>query len=589
MIARPTGAWWATRWFALFAVLATAVPLLWPPLPPLTDLPAQLGRYKVMLGDADAQLLSAWYRFQWHPIGYLGVDLLVAGLAPLVGLEPAVKAVIIVVPMLMTAAMLWISHEAHGRVQPMTVLALPFAYHLAFQFGFLNYALAVALALAGLALWLRLGRQARFGLRAGVFIIVGAVVWTAHVFGWLILGLLVFASELARQRAAGQRWPVAIVRGGIGCLPLALPAVMFLGWRPGNGATGSDWRESLALKPGWLVMALRDRWRWFDLASMLLVAVMLYRAVRSRAHAHAPPLAIGALLLLALFVAIPFGSAYGDARIAALVWIVALLAIRSDGTAGIREQAAIALIGLALFGARTAAATASFAIESGVWARHLAALDPHPARQPPRQLRPGALRARLAAVADGASAERRARAARRLRQRPARPGQCRAVDRHRAGHRRFRARPVADRDGTTLSRKAPNSGRSTRRWRACHAIGSTASGSSMRRRSISRRLRGMRDHLAPGRRFRAGDRPARLVASAVCGLEAANAAGHHRAGGANRPLWWQTRSFVLIAALIAAVPLIRPQIPPLVDLPGSYGPLPGAARYRRGALARRLV
>ncbi len=370
-----TEPWWATRRFALAAVLVAAIPLIWFPLPPLTDLPVQLGRYRVMLGGDDADLLSGFFQFEWRAIGYLGVDLLVAALAPLIGLELAVKVIVIAIPMLMSGAMLWISHEVHGRVQPLALLALPFAYHLGFQFGFLNYALAVALALAGLALWLRLGRQGRMGQRALVFVLIGALVWTAHVFGWLILGLLAFAAEFARQRAAGHRWPIAIIHGGLGCLPLALPAMMFLGWQPGNSGTGSDWLASLALKPGWLVMGLRDRWRWFDVATILIVALLIYRAIRHPQYRLAMAPGLAALLLLALFVAMPFGSAYGDARIAPLVWIMALLAVRSDETVPIREQAIIALIGLALLGVRTAAGATSFAMESNVWARHLAALD----------------------------------------------------------------------------------------------------------------------------------------------------------------------------------------------------------------------
>ncbi|WP_375380685.1 hypothetical protein [uncultured Sphingomonas sp.] len=41
-----------------------------------------------------------------------------------------------------------------------------------------------------------------------------------------------------------------------------------------------------------------------------------------------------------------------------------------------------------------------------------------------------------------------------------------------------------------------------------------------------------------------------------------------------RPYWWQTRRFVAVMALLAIVPLLRPVIPPLVDLPGHMG------RYR---------
>ncbi len=369
-----TRAWWTTRWFALAAVLVTAIPLLWPPLPPLTDLPVQLGRYHVMQGGADAAMLARFYHFAWRPIGYLGGDLLASGLAPLLGLEPAAKAIAIAIPMLMAGAMLWVSRELHGRVQPMALLALPFAYHLAFQFGFLNYSLAVALALAGCALWLRLATQGRIAMRAALFVSIGALVWTAHVFGWLILGLFAFSAELARTRDAGSSWPQSIVKAGLGCLPLALPALMFLGWQPGNTASAGDWWQSLALKPGWLVMPLRDRWRWFDLASILIVALMLYRAIRSPHYRAEPALMIAATLLLILFLAMPFGSAYGDARIAALIWIAALLAIGARDTVSQREQATIALIGLALFSVRTAAGTASFAIESRVWERHLAAL-----------------------------------------------------------------------------------------------------------------------------------------------------------------------------------------------------------------------
>ncbi|MFX7845187.1 hypothetical protein ABTK14_23310, partial [Acinetobacter baumannii] len=38
--------------------------------------------------------------------------------------------------------------------------------------------------------------------------------------------------------------------------------------------------------------------------------------------------------------------------------------------------------------------------------------------------------------------------------------------------------------------------------------------------------------------------------------------------------WWQTRTFVALMALVAIIPLLRPEIPPLVDLPGHMG------RYR---------
>lgn len=43
----PSPCWWERRWFLALAILATMVPLLYSPLPPLVDLPGHVGRYRV--------------------------------------------------------------------------------------------------------------------------------------------------------------------------------------------------------------------------------------------------------------------------------------------------------------------------------------------------------------------------------------------------------------------------------------------------------------------------------------------------------------------------------------------------------------
>jgi hypothetical protein len=379
----PHRAWWETRWCVALALLLSAVPLLWWPVPPLTDLPGHMGRYRVMLGTDPG--LSQWYHFAWRPIGYLGVDLLVRALAPVIGLESAVKAIVVAIPVLAAAGMLWLSREVHGRVQPTAYFALPFAYHTAFLYGFLNYTLAMALALCAFALWLRMAR--RPGLRAGVFVVISALIWTAHLFGWLCLGVMIFSAEVARARAVetdGVRrgWIDSAARAVVNCLPLAPPALMLLAWRPGGASVGSDWLVGLHLKPGWLASALRDRWQLFDIGCMIVVALVIYRSYRDRHFVHAPMLAAAAIGLLALFVAMPFGSAYADMRIAPYVIVLALLSIRFTAWTKRRRRERMAWAACAFFVVRTAAGTASFGLESADWTRHLAALDhvPHGAR-----------------------------------------------------------------------------------------------------------------------------------------------------------------------------------------------------------------
>ncbi|MEO7690261.1 MAG: hypothetical protein ABIS51_13340, partial [Sphingomonas sp.] len=69
---QPALHWWQTRWFVVVMVLVATIPLLWPPIPPLVDLPGHMGRYRVQLANADTPWLSEWYDFHWQLIGNLG-------------------------------------------------------------------------------------------------------------------------------------------------------------------------------------------------------------------------------------------------------------------------------------------------------------------------------------------------------------------------------------------------------------------------------------------------------------------------------------------------------------------------------------
>ena len=59
----------------------------------------------------------------------------------------------------------------HGRIPPSAFFALPFIYGYPFMFGFVNFALSVALAFVAFGLWLRLGRLERTVIREWLFVI----------------------------------------------------------------------------------------------------------------------------------------------------------------------------------------------------------------------------------------------------------------------------------------------------------------------------------------------------------------------------------------------------------------------------------
>jgi hypothetical protein len=376
---------WHQPWFLLVAVLVSTVPLLWPDIPPLVDLPGHMGRYRVQMDLSHSAELQRFYGFDWALIGNLGVDLLVVPFAKLFGLELAVKIIVTSIPAMTVAGFLWVAREVHGRVPPTAFFALPFAYGHPFIFGFVNFALSMAFAFLAFALWLRLARFGRFRLRAALFVPISMLIWVTHTYGWGTLGLLAFSAEAVRQHDKGRGFFAATFRSGIHCLALAPPLLLMVAWRTGHaGGVTTDW-FNWKFKLLWVVTALRDRWRWFDSATLSLAGLLLLEALRHPKLEYSRNLAASALVLLAVFILLPrivFGSAYADMRLVPYLFAVALIAIRYRPGANPRYVKMVAVAGLAFFLVRIGGNTLSFLHYDRVFDRELAALDHVPRGAP---------------------------------------------------------------------------------------------------------------------------------------------------------------------------------------------------------------
>jgi hypothetical protein len=376
--------WWQTRSFVVAMALLALVPLLWPDVPPLIDLPGHMGRYRVQLDGGAHPWLAEWYNFRWSLIGNLGVDLLIIPLAPVLGLEGAVKLVIMAIPALTVTGLLWIAREVHGRIPATALFALPLAYSYPFQFGFVNFALSMALALNLFALWLRLARLGQLRLRAIVFVPISCLLWLCHTFGWGVLGVLAFSAEMIRQhdRMADRRWrhwPVAWFRAGLGCLPLALPFLLMIAWRSGDHVTGKtgDWFH-WRYKTQYVLMMLRDRWMAWDIAAVTVLFLILAKGIRDSQIQYSRNLILSMLFLSGVYIVLPrivFGSAYADMRLAPYVFAIAVVALRPKPGLSIRGAAVFAAAGLAFFGARVAGHTWSFWLYDRDYDRALAVTD----------------------------------------------------------------------------------------------------------------------------------------------------------------------------------------------------------------------
>lgn len=369
--------WWDAKWFLILIAVLMSVPFWWPTIPPLTDLFGHIGRYSIQLNLATSPSLQQWYGFDWALVGNLGVDLLVMVIAPVIGLEPAVKLIIMAIPVISTIGVFWISREVHGRVSPVAFMALPFIYGHPFMFGFVNFALAMGLTLNAFALWLRLGRLGKRRLRFWLFLPIGLIVWVTHSFAWGVLGILCFSAETVRNHDAKMNWIKAAFHAGLHCLSMIPPALLMVYLRISSGAGAGDagqwfrWDSKLA----WFMMVVRDRWQNFDLLTLAFVLCAFYVFARSKAFQFSRNLGVTALILAVLYVLLPhvvMGSAYTDMRLMPYIFLIALLAVRPTPGAGMKTLTVAAIVSLAFFLVRLGGNTYSFFLYHQ---RHTATLE----------------------------------------------------------------------------------------------------------------------------------------------------------------------------------------------------------------------
>ena len=226
-------------------------------------------------------------------------------LAPLLGLEPAVKLIVLAIPALTVGGLLWVAREVHGRVPPTACFAVPFAYNFPFLFGFVNFALSMALALARLRLVAAAGAAGPLRLRAALFVPISVAALGRPR---LRLGDARRARLLGRAGPPARPWPQLRRRGlpRRPPLPVAGPAGRADAALAQRGRRRDRRLVQLGAKCDWLMMALRDRWEWFDLASLALcVGVLLWRAGRAGELTCSRNLAASALFLALVFVLLP--------------------------------------------------------------------------------------------------------------------------------------------------------------------------------------------------------------------------------------------------------------------------------------------
>lgn len=371
------GAYWHHPLFLILLVIVTTVPLIYPAIPPLTDLPGHLASYHIAAALESSTDLQRYYDIRWEVAGNLGVNLLIIPLTKLFDVELGLKVIVLFIPMILAAGLLGVARELHGGIQPTALFALPLTYHHAFHFGFLNFSLSAGLCFVALWLWLWMGRIGRQRLRTLLFIPVATAVWLTHAYGWGMLGILLFSFQVVDRRRTGVPLPFAAIRAAIDCLPLAIPILIMLVWPSRNVANTGGWFE-WTNKILWIVSILRERWQIWDAASAALLLALMLLGLIGRTIPMEPRARVAVILLFIAFMILPrvlLGSGYADMRLAAFIVATALIGLAPPASWTARKRNVIAALALVFLLARISVTTAAYAQISDRWGEQLAAVD----------------------------------------------------------------------------------------------------------------------------------------------------------------------------------------------------------------------
>ncbi len=311
-------------WLALVLGLAACLPVLVARYPQMSDYPAHLARYYVMLDAGRSPALAHWYRFRWEWTGNVGVDLLIWPFAAMFGVEQGARVIAGLIPPLTALGILAIELSLRRRVTPSSMIAFAFIWSPMMLIGLLNFTLGLALALLAFALWVRLEGRADGGLgRGALFLPIGVVVWLCHLSAWGVLGVMVFCYEWRQRgllKAIVAPWPLLLP-----LLPMMLGPIL-----QGNGTSShfSYGSAVLTYKMAIWMRNMRDTSYVVDMASTTLVLGLIVVAICLRRFDGR--LGAAALIMLAMSLAMPrhvSGGDYADFRMISTGLMLAALAI----------------------------------------------------------------------------------------------------------------------------------------------------------------------------------------------------------------------------------------------------------------------
>ena len=363
----------ARLWCAIAMALLSCLPVLVAHYPQMSDYPAHLARYHVMLEGGRNPDLARYYGFTWAWTGNLGVDMLIRPFAAVFGLEAGGRIIVALIAVLTGLGIVLVDVVLRGRVTIASFLAFTMIWGPMFLTGLINFALGQAVMLWAFAAWVLLEG---WRWRWAVFLPVGLLVWLCHLSAWGALGVMVLGYEVHCRNGGWRHMGPALVA----CWPLALPLIplLFGHWLLGAGTSGDfSYGHTVWAFKRWIwLAAMRDTAYQLDRRSLDLVWLVLgLAAVTRRIDGR---LGWGAGLLLVIAVIMPrhiSGGDFADYRMLTAGLLVGCLAVEWNPEGGRDAPRWLMALTPMLYLARLAVTTLSWQADSAETGRLLTALD----------------------------------------------------------------------------------------------------------------------------------------------------------------------------------------------------------------------
>jgi MFS family permease len=350
----------AITWWTSLALMLTAllVPITVTAVPPLTDYPNHLARcYLLAFGQSDP-VLSQMFFAHWQIIPNIAVDLILPALMHLFPPLAAGRVILALCLLLPTSGAVALSY-AYFRRRSFWQLATGFAaFNALFLMGFMNFELAIGIAMWGAAAWIHY--REKFPIAAVASgVVIATLVFFFHMFGFCFYALLIGSYELSVLVGKDFRsWPHArdaAKRVALLALALVVPTILYFASPLEKVEESARWPH-LAQKAANFFAPFLDYSSAFGILTVIpLIAFLIYCVMQQRARISSAAL-MCFVILLATYIVMPRGmkgTFFLDIRLPVMLGFMLFAGFMPTNLSSRQKSAAI-LIFAALFVARIA-------------------------------------------------------------------------------------------------------------------------------------------------------------------------------------------------------------------------------------------